>query len=537
MDLLNNSVFLLFLIIILGEMIGQLEFKSFSFGSSAIIFVAILMGHFGYVLPKVYQTLGLVLFIYSIGLQAGPGFISSFKGDGLKLVIGASFLVFLGFLATLFVSLYMGYNSSMAAGIFSGALTSTPGLAVAVEMTGESFAPAAYGVTYSFGVIGIIIFIKLLPILMKLDLKKEDEKIKEEIAASNPKVIFRHLEINNPNIFGHPIKNLHLDKIAEISITRLMRKDTETTELVMGETILHEGDKIRVVGTEEELDKVELFMGKRIEETIQFQGNDLIKKKVVVSKKEFVGKTLGIINFRHTFNVQVARMTRNDLDIPATADTHLQLGDILHLVGNKNAIDNVKRILGDDVKTTYTTNALPILIGIFFGFLSGEIPIHLPGIGEVKLGITGGVLAAGLILGYMYNFKTMIWRIPETSNRFIRELGLMLFLAAVGTSAGETFVSTLNKYGLSLFLSGVVVTLVPLVFGFFFCQKVLKIQFIKNLGVLTGGMTSTPGLATASSLSDSPYAASSYATVYPVALVGMIVFTKLLVLILNVVNK
>ncbi|MCB1193058.1 MAG: transporter [Leptospiraceae bacterium] len=537
MEILKNPVFLLFLIIILGEAIGKLEFKTFSFGSSAIIFVALVLGHFGYVLPKVFQTLGLVLFIYSIGLQAGPGFLSSFKGDGLKLAMGALILVFLGFCTTLVCCLYLNYGGSMGAGIFAGALTSTPGLAVAVEMTGEKLAPAAYGVTYSFGVIGIILFIKLVPIFMRINLKKEDEKIKEEIASMNPQVKFLHLEINNPNLYNHSIKDLNLGQIAEVSITRLLRKNSSNVELVKGETVLKEGDRLRIVGIEDELKKIELFMGKKISESINFEGDELIRQKVVVSKKEFVGRTISSIDFRHVFNVQVARMTRNDLDLPATASTHLQMGDVLHLVGNKNSIDNIKRILGDDIKTTYATNVLPILIGIFIGFLVGEIPFYLPGVGEFKLGITGGVLLSGLILGYMYNTKTIIWRIPETSNRFIRELGLMLFLAAVGTSAGSTIITTIRQHGLALFLSGLTVTLVPVIIGFLLCHYLLKIKFIKNLGVLTGGMTSTPGLAAATSLSESSYAAAAYATVYPVALVGMIVFTKILVGLLNYLGK
>lgn len=537
MEILNNPVFLLFFIIILGEGLGKLEFKSFSFGSSAIIFVALVLGHFGYILPKVFQTLGLVLFIYSIGLQAGPGFLTSFKGEGLKLALGALSLVFFGFCTVLSACLFLGYGSSIGTGIFAGALTSTPGLAVAVEMTGEKLAPAAYGVTYSFGVIGIILFIKLIPVILRLDLKKEDEKIKEEIASQNPQVIFEHLEINNPNIYNYAVKDLHLNKIADVSITRLLRKNSSTVELVKGDTVLKEGDRLRIVGIEEELKKTELFMGKKINEVLQFGGDELIRRKIVVSKKEFVGRTIGSINFRHVFNVQVARVTRNDLDIPASAGTHLQMGDILHLVGDRKSIDNIKRILGDNIKTVYAASVLPIMIGIFLGFLVGQIPFSLPGVGEFKLGITGGVLLSGLVLGYMYNTKNIIWRIPDTTNRFIRELGLMLFLAAVGTSAGSTILNTIHKHGIALFISGLTVTLVPVILGFLLCHFVLKIKFIKNLGVLTGGMTSTPGLATATSLSESTYAASAYATVYPVALVGMIIFTKILVGILNYLGK
>ncbi len=206
---------------------------------------------------------------------------------------------------------------------------------------------------------------------------------------------------------------------------------------------------------------------------------------------------------------------------------------MLHVVGYENAVKNVSRILGNDVREIYRVNLLSIFLGLLAGFLIGKIPLHLPLVGTFSLGITGGVLLAGWILSNLYKTGPFVWEIPSTANSFIRELGLLLFLATVGTQTGATILETLSQQGLPLFFSGILVTAVPLLVSLLICRYLLKIRFLRMLGVLTGGMTSTPGLASAAAISDAPYAAVAYATVYPVALIGMILFTKLLILILR----
>lgn len=535
MGLLHNTIFLLLLVIIIGGYLGKLKFKNFSLGSSAIIFVALVFGHFGMTLPREFQTLGLVLFIYSIGLQAGPGFLTSFKQQGLNLSIGAAAIVFLGFVSTLAGALIMNYNASMAAGIFAGALTSTPGLAVAVEFAAGKTAPTAYGVTYAFGVVGVILFVKLIPQIMRVNIQKEEELCFADLEQASPKVVHWHLEISNPNLFGKLVRDIHLDNIAHVSITRLKRADSGEVELCTGNTVLNQGDHIRVVGTEENLKRAELFLGKQIQGDIQFQGH-LTKKKVLVTKREYVGKSFATVNFRHTYGVQVARITRNGIDLPAIGSMDIHFGDILHVVGPAENLKNVSNVLGDDVKAAYGTDVMSIIMGMCLGFLLGMIPIPLPVIGEISLGTTGGVLLAGLVLGYLHNTGPIVWEIPVPANNFIRELGLVVFLATVGTRAGETIVATVQAQGLGLFLTGIMVTLVPLVFGFLICRYVLKIRFLYTLGVITGGITSTPGLASTQSLTNTPFASSAYATVYPVALVGMILGTKFLVIILTFIE-
>ncbi len=532
MVIMHNPVFLLLLIIVLGEALGHIRIRAFSLGSSAIIFVALAFGHYGFALPGEFQTLGLVLFIYSVGLQAGPGFLSSFKSQGLSLTLGALTIVFVGFLVTLGCCMIFDFDLGIGAGLFSGALTSTPGLAVAVEAVENSRAPAAYGLTYCFGVVGIILFINLLPRVLKIDLAGEEQALHQELTEDNPPFTYHHIEVTNPNLFNKPIAEIFLKDIAPVVLTRLLRRGAEEPILVASDTVIMEGDQIRIVGREEDLKKIELYMGRPIKEEIRFN-RGITKKMILVSKRQAVGHTIGFLSFRKVFNVQVSRVTRNGFDLPAQDNTRLHLGDILHVVGDENSLKNVSRILGNDVRSIYRIQLLPIFIGLLTGFIIGKIPLHLPLVGDFSLGITGGVLLAGLLLSGLYKTGPFIWEVPSTANSFIRELGLMMFLATVGTKTGETIVETLAQQGTELFFSGILVTLIPLLVSLVVCRSVLRIRFLRMLGALTGGMTSTPGLASAAALSETSYAAAAYATVYPVALIGMILFTKLLILILG----
>lgn len=531
MALLQNPIFLLLLIIILGELLGKVRVRNLALGSSAIIFVAIAFGHFGFLLPTAVQTIGLAMFIYAVGLQAGPGFLSSFRNHGLLMALGVLVMIVAGIAVTYACCRIFGFDSGTGAGLLSGAMTSTPALAVAVETVGHGKAPAAYGVTYVFGVIGVAISIHLLPRLLRIDLHSEERRLGAELAEINPPITFHHIEVSNPNLFGKRIVDIFLKSIAPVTITRLLRQGATEPELVGADTVLQEGDRLRVVGRPADLEKVELYIGRGVAGEIAFD-RLLAKKSIVISKRQYAGTTLGYFNFRENFNVQVARITRNGIDLPADANTRLHLGDVLHAVGDERSLRNITRILGNDLKSTYDISLLPILVGLLLGFLLGQLPLTLPFIGTLKLGTTGGALIVGLLLGALYQTGPLIWDVPASGNRLIRDLGLALFMAAVGTSAGADFIPTLRENGLPLLFSGILVTLIPVAVGVVLGLRVLKIRFLRLLGVLAGGMTSASGLTAAGALSATSYAPAAYATVYPVALIGKIVAIKILLLIL-----
>jgi putative transport protein len=531
MTLLHNQIFLLLLIIILGELLGKLRLWNLSLGPSAIIFVALAFGHFGVTLPEGVQTIGLAMFIYAVGLQAGPGFTSSFRSHGLAMALTVIVMALTGTLVTLACCRLFGFDPGTGAGLLSGAMTSTPSLAAAVEVVGHDRAPAAYGVTYGFGVIGVALAIKLLPKLLRINLKQEEKGLAEELARSNPPISFRHIEVTNPNLFGKRVDRIFLREIAPVTITRLLRQGAEEPVLVGADTVLQAGDHLRVVGRTGDLEKVELFIGQRVAGEIAFE-RMLTKKSIVVSKRRFVGVTLGYFNFREAFNVQVARITRSGIDLVPDAHTRLHLGDVLHAVGDERALRNISRMLGNDLKSTYDISLLPILVGLLLGFLLGRLTLPLPLVGPLTLGTTGGTLLAGLLLGARYQTGPLIWDVPAAGNRLIRDLGLALFMAAVGVSAGASLVATLQERGLALLFSGVLVTLLPVAVAAALGFWLLRIRFLRLLGVLVGGMTSASGLAAAGSLSSTTYAPAAYATVYPVALIGKILAVKILLLLL-----
>lgn len=530
MGLLDNPIFLLLLIIVLGDLLGKIRIWGISLGPAAIIFVALAFGHYGHTLPAEIRTIGLAMFIYAVGLQAGPGFLSSFRSHGLAMAATVLAMAGTGTLVTWACCRLFGFDAGTGAGLLSGAMTSTPSLAAAVEVVGIDKAPAAYGLTYGFGVIGVAIFIRLLPRLLRRDIAAEENALGEELSATHPPITFHHIEVNNPNLFGKKVRDIYLKNIAPVTLTRLLRSGASEPILVSGDTELQAGDHLRVVGRPDDLEKVELFVGKRIEGEIAFD-RVLVKKSIVVSKRQFAGATLGYFNFREAFNVQVARITRSGIDLPAEAHTRLHLGDVLHAVGDERSLRNISRMLGNDLKAAWEISLLPILVGLLAGFLLGQVSVPLPVIGHFSLGTTGGTLIIGLLLGARYQTGPLIWDIPDAGNRLIRDLGLALFLAAVGTSAGVSFADTLHSYGLPLLFSGVLVTLLPLIIGTLLGMTVLRVRFLRLLGALVGGMTSVSGLTSAITLSRTAYAPAAYATVYPVALLGKILAVKIVLLL------
>ena len=528
MQLVQNPVFLLFAILLCGEILGRIRFGSFALGTTAILIVALAFGYFGRVLPPLIQTLGLTLFIYSIGLQAGPGFASSLRATGLRLSLGAAAVVVLGFATCLGICLLFGYGPSMGAGILAGALTSTPGLAAAIELTSDPTTASAYGVTYLFGVVGVVLCIKLLPTILRIDLKSEEAAVRTEALAEHPPLAVHHLIVNNPNVFGKSVRELALRDVAAVTLTRIQPRKAASATLVTADTVLAEGDRVRVVGAERDLEKVHLLVGKRIEEEIHFSG-DLVARAVVVSSKKVVGKRLASLNLTEVFGVRISRVHRNGFDLTPSPEMRIRQGDVATVVGNQSSVANVAKLFGDDLESTYAADVFALVAGILVGFVVGQIPIPLPVIGEIRLGVTGGVLIAGIVLGGLYNTGRVIWMLPGPANQLLRQLGLMLFLAAVGTGAGATIVPTLRSHGASLLISGIIVTLVPLVGGVLLCRRGLGLHLFHTLGVIAGGMTSTPGLAAATTLSTSHAASAAYATVYPTALVTIILCSKLLV--------
>ncbi|WP_299578625.1 aspartate:alanine exchanger family transporter [uncultured Sunxiuqinia sp.] len=527
MELLRNSYFALFLIILIGFILGRIKIKGISLDVSAVIFVALVFGHFGVIIPKDFQYLGLVLFIFTIGIQAGPGFFSSFKKNGRELAILASLLILSSSVITYLVFQLGGIDKSLCIGLLTGALTSTPGLAAAIDTTGSPLASIGYGIGYPFGVIGVILFVSFLPRLLRVNVKDAEEQYKKEMSAGFPEIMKKNFLVENENVVGKTIRELRIRYMTKAVVSRVMQGEEAITPAP--ETVLRKGDVIKAVGTAEALGRVKLLIGPEVDVEIPLS-NQYDVRSVLVTNKEVVNKTLGQLNMLSTYNATITRIRRSGIDLSPTPSSKLQFGDKLVVACNKENMEQVNRIFGDDDRRLSDTDFLPIATGIILGILVGKLSINF-GSFSFSLGLTGGILLTALVLGRTGKTGPVMWTMTGAANQLLRQFGLLFFLAAVGSSAGSSLVDTFQEYGIELFIYGILITLVPMIITSLVARVFLKMNILTLLGTLTGSMTSTPGLAAIDGMTDTDAPSVAYATVYPIAMVLLIVFVQILSLI------
>lgn len=527
MDIFSNSYFALFVIIALGYLLGRIKIFGLSLDVSAIIFVALVFGHYGIIIPKDFQNLGLVLFIFTIGVQAGPGFFESFKKDGRQLAFFALLLIIAAGITTIVSILIFGIDRNIAIGLLAGALTSTPGLAAAIDYTNSPLASIGYGVAYPFGVIGVILFVRLMPKLFGQKIAEAEKEHSDEMHKDFPEIDKKNFVVENESVAGKSIGELRIRQMTQAVISRVMHRETSFTPVPA--TVLQKGDVIRAVGTPESLEKVRLLIGHETDIEIPLDPQYDVRT-VLVTNKEVINITLGQLNLLGTYGATVTRIRRSGIDISPTPGSKLQMGDKLIVAGSKAVMPMVARIFGDDDKRLSDTDLLPVAIGIIAGVLLGLIQISFSNF-DFSLGLTGGVLLIALILSRIGRTGPLIWTMSSAANNLLRQLGLILFLASVGTSAGAEIVATFEQYGIELFAIGAVITLIPMMIALYVGKYLFKMNLLSLLGGITGGMTSTPGLAAADSMTDSNAHSIAYATVYPVAMVLLILMVQLLIIL------
>ena len=524
MELLGNSYFALFVIIALGFIVGRIKVFGLSLDVSAVIFVALVFGHYGVVIPKDFQYLGLVLFIFTIGIQAGPGFFESFKKEGRQLAGFASLLIVLASVITVLVISIFKIDSNIAVGLLTGSLTSTPGLAAAIDYTGSPLASIGYGVGYPFGVIGVILFIRFLPKILGTSIAKAEEEHLAVLKDEFPEVIRRNFVVENENVVGKTIGELRIRFMTKAVVSRVVHDGVAVTP--NPKTLLLKGDFIKAVGTEEALRNVELLIGSQTEQEISIDAKYDVRS-VLVTNKEVVNKTIGQINLLYTYGATITRIRRAGINIVPSPDSKLHFGDKLVIASSRANMDMVSKIFGNDQKRLSDTDILPVALGIILGVLVGKISIAM-GAFSFSLGLTGGVLIVALVLSRIGKTGPVLWTMTGAANQLVRQFGLLLFLAAVGTGAGQKIVETFNQYGIELFLCGGAITILPMIAAGIFGKYLFKMNILTLLGAISGSMTSTPGLAAADSMTDSNAHSIAYATVYPVAMVLLIICVQLI---------
>jgi putative transport protein len=521
-DLLHSSYFSLFLIVALGFMLGRIKIKGLSLDVSAVIFIALLFGHFGVIIPKELGNFGLVLFIFTIGIQAGPGFFDSFRSKGKTLILITMLIISSACLTAVGLKYAFDIDTPSVVGLIAGALTSTPGLAVAIDSTNSPLASIAYGIAYPFGVIGVILFVKLLPKIMRVNLDQEARRLEVERRPELNTCIYR---ITNASVFGRSLMQINARAMTGAVISRLKHKDE--ISIPTAHTVLHEGDYIQAVGSEESLNQLAVLMGKREEGELPLDKTQEIES-LLLTKKDMINKQLGDLNLQKNFGCTVTRVRRSGIDLSPSPDLALKFGDKLMVVGEKEGIKGVARLLGNDAKKLSDTDFFPIAMGIVLGVLFGKLNISFSDSLSFSPGLTGGVLMVALFLSAIGKTGPILWSMSGPANQLLRQLGLLLFLAEVGTSAGKNLVATFQESGLLMFGVGAAITVVPMLVAVLVGRLVFKISLLDLLGTITGGMTSTPGLAAADSMVDSNIPSVAYATVYPIAMVFLILFIQVI---------
>ena len=537
-----HSIFILTIAIATGIYLShRLKFKGITLGITWILFCAIAMSHFGMHLDPVVETFakdfGLILFVYSIGLQVGPSFFSSFGKGGIKLNILAVSIVVLSCVMAYLIHLFSGEDMATMTGVLFGAVTNTPGLGAAQQafsdITGELNPNIAsgYAMAYPLGVVGIIVSLLAMRWFFKIRLDKEEERIAQESGVQK-EVGYVDILLANPQVEGIHIRDLSQLCHINLIVSRLIRPDGKD-ELPDVDTVLHVGDRIRVV-VDKENEKSVLLLGMETSlPTDQKEHAQLVSRHVVVTKSELNGKRIGDLKVRATYHVSITRIRRAGVELLATRDLYLQLGDRITVVGEERAVDKVEQLFGNSTKKLDVPNLASIFLGLALGVAAGLLPIMLPGLAQpFKLGIAGGSLIVAILMSCFGPKMHIVTYTTSSANLMIREIGIAMFLAAVGFGAGKTFIPTLLAGGYAWIGYGVIITLIPLLLMGAVGRMWLKLDYFTLMGVLAGSTTNPPALAYATTVSSAnDRAAVAYSTVYPLTMFLRVLTGQLMILL------
>ncbi len=518
----------LILILALGLLLGKIKIMGTSLDIAAILIVAIIIGNYGVKIPKDFLKFGLVLFIFIVGMQSGPGFFESFRREGRQMLLLTSIIL----ISTAIIAFAFGkifhIDKAFNTGIFTGAVTSTPGLAVAIEATGSSKASVGYGLAYPIGLFGLIILLNILPKLFHIDLKKEKEKYQQQLLKDHPRTYGQNFRIDNPNLEGKSLKELQIREITGGVISRVKHGDQVFTP--NAETVLHKNDLIRFVGTDQNQKRAALLFGQPVDEIIELPGKYDIRW-MLVTNKEVVNKKYKNLKLSDKYNVRIIKIRRSGIELMPTPESTFKFGDKILVAGAKTDLEKVAAIVGDEMKKLSEIDFLPLFLGLLIGLLLGKIEIPLGAHIHFKLGITGGALLSGLILSRIGKTGPILWTVPANGGNILKKLALLMFIAVVGADAGAHVKDILSGHGLIMIAEAVVLIIASVMIGAFVGWKILKINFLSLLGLLTGALTSTAALGVIQEKNNCSAISVAYAATYPFALVMVILLVQLLVIL------
>ena len=539
-----HIVLLYSFVIAVGVLLGKIKFFGVSLGVTFVLFTGIVCGHFGLTgntqILTFLQDFGLILFVFCIGLQVGPSFFSSFKKGGIAMNLVAMGIVALNIVVA--VALYYGLNGRielpMMVGILCGAVTNTPGLGAANEAlsqlnyNGPQIA-MGYACAYPLGVLGIIGSIIAIRYICRINLKKEEEDIAKEEAA-NPHLTPRmmHLEVHNEALAGKTLLQVRDFMGRDFVCSRILQNGH--VSIPNRDTVFHLGDQLFVVCAEDDAEAIIAFIGPKIEVDWEKQDTPMVSRRILITQPKMNGKQLGEFHFSSMYGVNVTRVNRSGMDIFASRNLTLQVGDRVMVVGPQDAVERVANLMGNSLKRLDHPNIVTIFVGIFLGIFFGSLPIAFPGIPTpVKLGLAGGPLIVSILIGrFGYKLKLVTYT-TMSANLMLREIGIALFLASVGIKAGANFVnSVVDGDGLLYVGCGFLITVIPLLIMGAVARWHYKMNYFMLMGLIAGSNTDPPALAYSNQTAGNNAPAVGYSTVYPVSMFLRILTAQLLILIL-----
>lgn len=540
-----HSVLILSLVIAFGIMLAKIKVAGVSLGITWILFVGIVFGHFNMTLNEhllhFMKEFGLILFVYSIGLQVGPGFFSAFKKGGLTLNLLAMLVVFLGVVITIILHFVTGTPITTMVGILSGAVTNTPGLGAAQQANSDLNGIDApeialgYAVAYPLGVVGIILSLIALKYILRINAKTEEAEAERGLGHIQELTVRPiSFEIRNEAIDGKKIKDIRPLMNRDFVISRVQYNDGQKIELVNSDTVLHLRDKILVISTPKDIEAISVFFGKQIDMQWEQLDKKLISRRILITKPELNGKMLSQLKIRNNFGASITRVNRSGVDLVAAPQLQLQMGDRVTIVGSELAVSHAEKVLGNSMKRLDHPNLIPIFLGIALGCILGSTPFVFPGIPQpVKLGLAGGPLIVSILISRFGPQYKMITYTTMSANLMLREIGISLFLACVGLGAGKGFVETVIYDGGYVWVGyGVIITIVPLLIAGLVGRYIFKLNYYTLIGVLGGSTTNPPALAYSNDLTSCDAPAVGYATVYPLTMFLRVLTAQILILAL-----
>ena len=550
-----HALFVYSIVIAIGVILGKVKFLGISLGATFVLFVGILMGHIGNLISpdeafinhntlKFIQEFGLILFVFSIGLQVGPSFFSTIKDGGMLLNGLAVCIILLNIVVAL--AIYFGIGGvapNEIVGILSGAVTNTPGLGSAQQALIETQGDAAgalnesmamgYAAAYPLGVVGIILSIILVKVIFKVNIKHDAKEIEDDNANSLLKPHVVTYKVTNKLIFDRSIKRLHDIMDRNFVISRLKKHDGEIV-IPVADTIVSEGDLLRVVISEQDEEVFDAVIGPKVEFDWKEEQTPVVSRRIVVTNSEFSGRKLGSLRLPKGYGLNATRVNRAGLDLLASPNLSLHVGDRITVVGQLEDINRLAQRLGNSMKRLDHPNMFTIFIGIFMGIVLGSIPFALPGMSvPMKLGLAGGPLVAAILIGrYGHKIKLVTYT-SSSANLMLRELGICLFLASVGLAAGANFANTVfNGTGAKWVLYGFLITFIPLIVVGCVARAKFKLNYCTLMGLISGSTTDPPALAYANKTAGNDAPAVAYSTVYPLTMFLRVVTAQVIVMML-----